>query len=525
MIVDCHASGAVVANEFVGGLVGVNRDTICYCSASGAVSGTAHVGGLIGVNGDLVVHCYASGEVKGDRNVGGLVGYDPGNAISNCYSTALVKGRESVGGLVGDAGGTLLNNYSTSSVTGDTAVGGLVGRLDSGGIANSYSSGLVDGSSDHVGGLAGRSSGLVWRCYWDKHASRQATSAAGEGLTTAQMHDRQTFVDAKWDLLGEQRNGFCEIWQMPAGGGYPELASLNGYRPPDPNGDGSRENPFLVRHPADLSVAYHRPAGCFRLVSDIDLSGWVFSTAVIAAFGGRFDGAHHRITSMIVSGGASVGFFGYLGQSGVVESLRIENADITGKGCWVGALVAVNDGIASGCHGDGAVAGTCYVGLLVGENRRVVSGCCSTGSVTGYENVGGLVGHNWRDISTSFSTASVRGGDRSIGGLVGSNERDAAISNCYSAGLVGEGRYGVGGLVGGSFWQGEVTASFWDTQTSGWTTSAAGTGLTTAEMQTAATFLAAGWDFVGESENGTDDIWWITEGQDYPRLWWEQDER
>ena len=47
-------------------------------------------------------------------------------------------------------------------------------------------------------------------------------------------------------------------------------------------------------------------------------------------------------------------------------------------------------------------------------------------------------------------------------------------------------------------------------------------GLTTTEMQTAATFLDAGWDFVDETENGTDDIWWIDEGQDYPRLWWEQ---
>ena len=38
---------------------------------------------------------------------------------------------------------------------------------------------------------------------------------------------------------------------------------------------------------------------------------------------------------------------------------------------------------------------------------------------------------------------------------------------------------------------------------------------------TAATFLDAGWDFIDEIENGTEDIWWILEGQDYPRLWWE----
>jgi hypothetical protein len=33
--------------------------------------------------------------------------------------------------------------------------------------------------------------------------------------------------------------------------------------------------------------------------------------------------------------------------------------------------------------------------------------------------------------------------------------------------------------------------------------------------------LEDGWDFVDETENGTEDIWWILEGQDYPRLWWE----
>jgi hypothetical protein len=39
--------------------------------------------------------------------------------------------------------------------------------------------------------------------------------------------------------------------------------------------------------------------------------------------------------------------------------------------------------------------------------------------------------------------------------------------------------------------------------------------------QTAGTFIEAGWDFVGETANGTEDIWWILEGKDYPRLWWE----
>jgi hypothetical protein len=41
-------------------------------------------------------------------------------------------------------------------------------------------------------------------------------------------------------------------------------------------------------------------------------------------------------------------------------------------------------------------------------------------------------------------------------------------------------------------------------------------------MQTAKTFLDAGWDFVGETANGTEDIWWILEGKDYPHLSWEK---
>ena len=68
---------------------------------------------------------------------------------------------------------------------------------------------------------------------------------------------------------------------------------------------------------------------------------------------------------------------------------------------------------------------------------------------------------------------------------------------------------------------GNVAMSFWDVETSGQPGSADGIGLATAEMQTASTFLEAGWDFMDETDNGTDDIWWILEGQDYPRLWWE----
>jgi hypothetical protein len=124
----------------------------------------------------------------------------------------------------------------------------------------------------------------------------------------------------------------------------------------------------------------------------------------------------------------------------------------------------------------------------------------STGPVAGEHEVGGLVGSNYSgNVAMSYSVGAVSGNE-AVGGLVGRSRYESSSGRVY---------------------EGRTVKSFWDIETSGQATSDGGTGLTTTEMQTATTFLDAGWDFVDETENGTDDIWWILEGQDYPRLWWE----
>ena len=75
--------------------------------------------------------------------------------------------------------------------------------------------------------------------------------------------------------------------------------------------------------------------------------------------------------------------------------------------------------------------------------------------------------------------------------------------------------------MGHNSFGGRITSSFWDFETSGRVTSSGGTGLTTVEMQDIGSFLNAGGDLMDETRNGTEDIWWILEGQDTPRLWWE----
>jgi hypothetical protein len=124
-------------------------------------------------------------------------------------------------------------------------------------------------------------------------------------------------------------------------------------------------------------------------------------------------------------------------------------------------------------------------------------------------------GRNLSNISNSYAMGSVSGSSQT-GGLVGLNwpSTTGSIINCYSTGASNG-----GGLIGENV-DGVITASFWDWQASGSSWSDGGTSKTTAEMQTQSTFTDAGWDFINEIINGTEDIWYLTIGQ-YPRFAWE----
>jgi hypothetical protein len=162
------------------------------------------------------------------------------------------------------------------------------------------------------------------------------------------------------------------------------------------------------------------------------------------------------------------------------------------------------------CHFSGSVSGRDLVGGLVGYNQTSpIKGCCATGSVAGRDRVGGLAGMNEYGFAANcYAIVSVIAYSN-VGGLTGKSI--GTIMNCYAAGRV-TGSEGVGGLVGsGSH---DVIESFWDIETSGQASSVGGTGKTTAELQTAATFLS--WN-AGDSEP----IWMIEEGKDLPRLVWE----
>jgi hypothetical protein len=299
------------------------------------------------------------------------------------------------------------------------------------------------------------------------------------------------------------------------------------------------------------------------------------------AFTGVFNGNGHTISNFIYTStnGKYVGLFGYIsGANAEIENLGLIAPDVdAGTGecigslagflkegtisvCYVeggsvagqygvGGLVGYNGGgTITNCYSNAGVSGDIYIGGLVGRNYRgTIINCYVAGSISGRDSVGGLVGYNYDTISMCYATGSVDGDGYSAGGLVGENEYGGTITDCYASGLVsvrydnagglvgrnGRGRItncystgtvsgndNVGGLVGDNY-KGLVIASFWDFQASGQDWSDGGTGLPTDQMQTMSTFTDAGWDFVGEIFNGTEDIWFMPQ-QDYPHLWWEE---
>ena len=193
-------------------------------------------------------------------------------------------------------------------------------------------------------------------------------------------------------------------------------------------------------------------------------------------FTGILEGNGHKITNLMIRQDMSfVGFFGYIGRSGQVRNLGIENgvADYTGNDTllnFIGLLAGLSDGTIIAVHTSGIADGgngtLDFVGGLVGDNNGTITACYATGMADGgngqNDSVGGLVGDNSGTITACYATGMADGGEGDldrVGGLVGDNS--GTITACYATGNAngGEGDLDhVGGLVGDN--NGTITACY-----------------------------------------------------------------
>ncbi len=354
------------------------------------------------------------------------------------------------------------------------------------------------------------------------------------------------------------------------------VCSSNLYAANYGGGNGTAETPYRITSKADLLALAADTENYdkrFVLTANIDLAGEIFSTAVIAPdtdvtdgfqgtpFTGVFDGSGHIIDHLtIVASGSFIGLFGEIRSGGQIKNLNLNNVDIQSGGYYVGGLIAhLYDGTLHFCSVTGSVNGMGFIGGLVGSSFfGSIDSCHAECSVNGRSShVGGLIGSNYDGNLFSCSAAGATFGNGTyVGGLAGRN--DSTITSCYATGAVVGNYYFVGGLVGANWGlidscyatgsangmgyvgglvggvdygtHAATRSCFWDLETSGVSDGvgdidpdpASVMGKTTAEIKTLSTFTSAGWDFVGESVNGTADVWRMcVDGADYPRLAWE----
>jgi hypothetical protein len=267
-----------------------------------------------------------------------------------------------------------------------------------------------------------------------------------------------------------------------------------------------------------------------------------------------------------VTGMAWVG--GLVGRclSGTLSDCR---ADVQASGEFgVGGLVGMANGTLNvfDCQAGGIVTGQVFTGGLIGYSLyNAISGCAALADVQGRYNAGGCLGHAGNSTITLSLCLGTVTGERFIGGFAG-EAGTATINDCYCRTDVTGGQM-VGGFAGHAASRGHIArcyaassvttidldspyplpsvggfvgfasqsddpachgdcpisafACFWDVDVSGMAeafgnrpaTPGTAAGLTTAQMQTAASFLTAGWEF--------NTSWTICEGKDYPRLRWE----
>ena len=516
------------------------------------VTGFVSVGGLVGeIEHGTVSNSYATGSVTGYRDVGGLMGRSYNSTVSDSYSIGSVTGDENIGGLVGCNWGTVSNsyyNYDEVLINGEKVItiGALFGEDFEEWLANdkfldvndrlSQENGyyLINNVSDFKQLLAfGQDGSLKFRLKNDLDLATEpnfyipyfAGEFDGNGYKISNLSLNFDFVyhvglfgylapGGKVTDLGIENVNIT---------GYSVVGGLAGA-----NWDGTVSNSYSIG----------------------SVSGKIYIGGLVGWNGGNVSNSHS--TGSVTGVGYSTLCIG--GLVGLNEYGTVSNSYSTGSvtgSMYIGGLVGANDyGTVSDSYSTGSVTGvTSYVGGLVGRNRGNVSNSHSAGSVTGNDYVGGLVGKSVGDVSNSYSTGNVIGsmsigglvgqisygtvsysystgnvtGEHHAGGLVGTN-CDTVI-NSYSTGSVTGNDY-VGGLVGsnGLFGSnGTISNSFWDTETSGQTTSDGGTGKNTTEMKNITTFSGATWDIIAVALNETNPayIWNIVNNFTYPFLSWQ----
>ena len=268
-------------------------------------------------------------------------------------------------------------------------------------------------------------------------------------------------------------------------------------------------------------------------------AGWIpLGNIRHGAFTGEFQGRGQVISHLFINNSTRtyLGLFGSIGDGGRVSGLGLEQVSISSTATpSAGGLAGSNTGSITASYARGTISsnastsGNALTGGLVGYNglAGTVQASFAEVAVSNRNSqpsaiAGGLVGQNAGSIQASYAAGavSVHGASQftRAGGLVGSN--GGGITASYARGRVtatGSGSV-AGGLVGRQATNGRATNSYWDTATSGLSSSAGGTGQSSSAPQTPTgyTGIYADWNLNLDGTAGGDTPWYFGAANQYP---------
>lgn len=514
------------------------------------ITGAEYVGAIVGeAIRTNIDRCFATGKLHGWRRYGGLVGRIFGQ-VNNSYTNVKVVGSsEYSGGLVGENAGHISNSYSVGYVETGLWVhsnsSGLVGeRTSSNTIENSYWNPETSGKDEDSGGTPLLTRDMLKQNSfrnWDFSESGVWEIIEGSsypflkwqvepdtfnfpmnvGVSQIMADSKPTSIDLKWkepsygkpigyniytyekynehpvtentytvntDSAGVYNFYYIRAVYIENGdtveSNFSDLSQLySGFS----YGDGTEDSPYGIGDVDQLQLMNISFRNHFELARNIDASetrdwndgkGFEPINRTSFSFDGYLNGNGYKIDSLYINrpNQKYVGLFYRVGGRSELYNFGIINAEIVG--------------------GD-------KVGILSGDINAKATSIYTSGSVTGKNYVGGLVGDGTGMITNNYSFATVRG-DSIVGGLVGKGDESMYFN--YSTGSV-DGLHFVGGIIGFTY-SDNIGSNYWNIETSGIDSSAAGTPLTTSQMRQKSSFN--GFDFVS--------VWDISDGFSFPFL-------
>lgn len=461
-ITDCTNKGSVRGVNNVGGLVGWTGDgstsghgaTISNCTNNGNVNATGDfVGGIVGWNRDTIyTNVVNSGNINATgAQVGGITSRVLGGRISNAQNSGTINGGNYVGGIAGNMSWAYINDVSNSgAVSGNNYVGGLLGYGESNHASNLLIYGTLTNTASvsgaqYVGGIAGYLENKLTAMInidWTATVNIATTTLLGaDGVRgTSYMGGAIGYLGANITISGSISVSGCDI-DNENGGNY-LVGGAIGY------------NAGIVS--ADLTVdarVISRSTGTVNSISG------AFTGGVVGYNAGTLSGALKKTSGDVIS----VSFNDYVGgivgyNSGAITgkmthtstNAMYENSTVYGA-TKVGGLVGYTSSALniSDAQNTGKIVGSVSVGGLVGyaDAKCTINASANTGSVSGTNNVGGLVGYaKGIDLSGVSNSATING-YTNVGGLVGNIEGGAAITTSNNSGAV-NGYKHLGGFVG-----------------------------------------------------------------------------